>query len=626
MATTCYDGKVANTVGTEDPFYVNAWHLKNTGPTQVVSAVANNGLAGIDARVEAVHQGGVGCTGRGVTIAIVDSGLEIGHEDLRDNVLTGKSFNFATNLDDPSPATGQAKLDHGTGVGGVAGARGWNGKGSRGTAPLASLVGYPIVGVTAKAPTTDAAMTFLSFGARALAGIEAVVALFNTRADGVGIFNYSAGSDFAAPPVVVDDAPQELAGKYGTTNLRGGKGAVYFQAAGNEYSAMKGSLPDGSSLDVNCVDVLTADAAVLGGAIANLNGISCGNPNQEPGNKPYFYQVAAIHNTGKAASYSNSGASNWITGFGGEFGVNEVAIITTDDSGCASGQNNAANRDGLIAQIGAAISSLIADLFGTAPTKDPGCNYTGQMNGTSAATPSVSGVAALMLEANPQLTWRDVGYILAKTARKVDDTIADAASMPRFTATGAAAGWNLDMPWITNGAGFNFQNRYGFGLVDANEAVKLAATFATPAGRRTTDLVTTNGSAATTAKLNGAGVNTATASFADPTAIGGAMRVDLTITNNAGASINPGMLQFEITNTKTNTRSILLPAFTSWYAGGKTNEVPPLGVQKFRFHTNAFYGEALDGTFQVRVIDLSNKSGDAGKVLDFRPVLTSFSL
>jgi hypothetical protein len=78
VATTCYDGKVANTVGAEDPFYVNVWHLKNTGPTQVVSAASNKGMAGINTNVEAVH--------KGVTIAIVDSALELGHENLKDNL------------------------------------------------------------------------------------------------------------------------------------------------------------------------------------------------------------------------------------------------------------------------------------------------------------------------------------------------------------------------------------------------------------------------------------------------------------------------------------------------------------------------------------------------------------
>jgi len=47
-------------------------------------------------------------------------------------------------------------------------------------------------------------------------------------------------------------------------------------------------------------------------------------------------------------------------------------------------------------------------------------DYTQRMNGTSSAAPIVSGVIALMLEANPNLTYRDIRIILAKTARKND--------------------------------------------------------------------------------------------------------------------------------------------------------------------------------------------------------------
>ena len=46
--------------------------------------------------------------------------------------------------------------------------------------------------------------------------------------------------------------------------------------------------------------------------------------------------------------------------------------------------------------------------------------YTYNFNGTSSAAPIVSGVAALVREANPSLTWRDVKLVLADSARKND--------------------------------------------------------------------------------------------------------------------------------------------------------------------------------------------------------------
>ena len=48
----------------------------------------------------------------------------------------------------------------------------------------------------------------------------------------------------------------------------------------------------------------------------------------------------------------------------------------------------------------------------------PNPDYTSRMNGTSASTPMVSGVIALMLQANPNLTYRDVEEILVRSARQ----------------------------------------------------------------------------------------------------------------------------------------------------------------------------------------------------------------
>jgi proprotein convertase subtilisin/kexin type 2 len=78
--------------------------------------------------------------------------------------------------------------------------------------------------------------------------------------------------------------------------------------------------------------------------------------------------------------------------------------------------------------------------------------YRSDFRGTSASAPMISGVVALMLSANPELTWRDVKLILAKSARKTDPT---------------------DAQWVSAN-GYNFNPYYGFGVPDADKAVTLS--------------------------------------------------------------------------------------------------------------------------------------------------------
>jgi len=85
-------------------------------------------------------------------------------------------------------------------------------------------------------------------------------------------------------------------------------------------------------------------------------------------------------------------------------------------------------------------------------------NYTSAFGGTSAAAPLVAGVTALLLQANPQLTWRDIQAILAETAVKNDDGDGD---------------------WQKNGAGYLVNHKYGFGLVNAGAAVAAARSWTT---------------------------------------------------------------------------------------------------------------------------------------------------
>lgn len=73
--------------------------------------------------------------------------------------------------------------------------------------------------------------------------------------------------------------------------------------------------------------------------------------------------------------------------------------------------------------------------------------------GTSASAPLAAGIIAMVLEANNDLTWRDVQYITLMTARP--EPIRDGQ-------------------WITNALGRKVSLRYGYGLMDASEMVNLA--------------------------------------------------------------------------------------------------------------------------------------------------------
>ncbi|MBL6795159.1 MAG: S8 family serine peptidase, partial [Synechococcus sp. BS307-5m-G34] len=102
------------------------------------------------------------------------------------------------------------------------------------------------------------------------------------------------------------------------------------------------------------------------------------------------------------------------------------------------------------------VSAFGEDLYTSLLGAENTAGY-GNFDGTSAAAPLVSGVIALMLEANPDLGYRDVQTILAYSARQViDDGF-------KFN---AASNWN--------GGGLHISHDQGFGLVDAHSAVRLA--------------------------------------------------------------------------------------------------------------------------------------------------------
>ncbi|CAH1158384.1 unnamed protein product [Phyllotreta striolata] len=91
-------------------------------------------------------------------------------------------------------------------------------------------------------------------------------------------------------------------------------------------------------------------------------------------------------------------------------------------------------------------------------TTDLKHSCTSSHTGTSASAPLAAGICALALEANPNLTWRDMQHIVVRTAR------------PHNIVTG---------DWQTNGVGRRVSHSFGYGLMDAYAMVQLAKNWTT---------------------------------------------------------------------------------------------------------------------------------------------------
>lgn len=520
-----------------DPLFKYAWHLHNTG--QLVFAVTP-GVSGADLNLSATWKKQI--LGNGIQIQISDDGLEDTHEDLKANFpYLNESKNYITSspyektISPPS----HAEDNHGTAVAGLIAAVSANGVGTVGVAPEAHLT----------------IANFLS------SNVTQTSAKAIDQASGnFHISNMSWG--YGQNTLTPIETAYEAQLKTMVTSKRGGKGAIFVKAAGNEFV----TLCNGSTT-LTCI------------GSSNFDGDNV---------LPYLIVVAALNAKGNGSSYSSIGSDLWISSFGGEFGDDSPAMITTDRAGCTLGYSK---------------STQTPAFEKGASAENTSCSYTSVFNGTSSAAPTVTGAIALMLEANPNLSWRDVKYILASTATPVNFETGTITHPLGATLPG---GMDWDQKWITNAAQFKFHNWFGFGRLNIDAAVTKAQEFNTAPV-----------SLGTYTETNWAHFNTGlTTSIPDNSSLGAtsilnvtsnlkveAVQIKVSVTH---ADISE--LALELTS-PSGTKSVLVPARNS--LTGIANFVNDV------FLTNAFYQETSSGNWTLKVIDA--KAANAG-------TLTAFSL
>ena len=277
--------------------------------------------------------------------------------------------------------------------------------------PAADSHGTAVAGVAAASGNNGIGVAGAAYAARLVpirliggnAGDDQEAKAMAHRLDLVYISNNSWGADDDGKTITAPGPLMKAALDTALSQGRGGLGTIFVWSAGNGGNEQDNANNDGYA------------------------------------NHPGTIAVGALNDLGHRADYSEPGACLIVSAPSGNDKSRLPGSFTTDLLG-ERGYNRAD------------VESDIAEI-----------DYTSTFNGTSSAAPLVSGVVALMLQANPKLGWRDVQEVLIRSA---------AMAQPE------------NPGWLTNSAKIRFNHEFGAGRVDASAAVQLASGWQNLGARR----------------------------------------------------------------------------------------------------------------------------------------------
>jgi subtilisin family serine protease/subtilisin-like proprotein convertase family protein len=547
-----------------DPLTPQQWHLKNNGQK---SFSTTGGIKGSDLRVRNAHKRGI--RGQGIQVTVIDTGVQIAHKDLAQNITSG-SRDLLNGGNNPVDTNG-----HGTAVAGLIAAVGYNNEGVRGIAPSAELNGFNFL--EEQSLTSFLASHGKSEGTK------------NTH-----VFNQSYGGGDIFPRAYDIENDLELAiteDTFKSVSMHNaqGRGAAFVKSAGNGFNFFGFSqyfiLPGNYF------------SAADDGEIRN-HGLPMENSNAEISDSNFWNVVVSAFNASdKLSSYSSVGSNVFMTATGGEFGSDSPAMVTIDLMGCDAGFNTSDGLGDNQLHGGTAI--------------DPECDYTSVMNGTSSAAPSMSGAIAMVMSANNKITARDAKHILAVTASKVDAQN-EGVILPFSDSNGDVAQYQAVDAWQDNAAGYPFHLFYGLGKPNINKAVnmakrqgkkrykKLPKLRITPWMNKNTHLAIPD--AQTVGATSIYNVKVGKRFIVE----GVQIKLDLDHARLSDLSI-------ELIS-PSGTRSVLMTPNSGAFLGQNAIAIPLTGMRDQLMLSTNFYGETAKGNWRLKVVDVGGE-GDGDWIL-----------
>ena len=263
----------------DDPLFTNQWHLFNTGQ--------GTGSDNID--IYAPEAWGLRSTSPSTTVAIIDGGVDLNHEDLINNLWINTDEIANNNIDDDNNGyiddihgwdfSNNAPLsiadNHGTHVAGTVGAEGNNGIGVSGVTWDVNLMSLDVFGRESTASSTNIWQ-----------------AIYYAVDHGADIINMSLGATYNLSTSEYIEENLEIHNRYlDALNYAVDNGTTVVIAAGNEQT----------NFDQGWISTPAYFSELIDGVIS----------------------VAAIANSGQRASYSNYGSEVTIGAPGGDINISQ---------------------------------------------------------------------------------------------------------------------------------------------------------------------------------------------------------------------------------------------------------------------------------------------------------------